>query len=333
MSSADLSSAGIPPTHGEALTRTVADGSRAARVDAWAAAQGLAPSRSQVQRLIDDGLLTVNGKAVRPNHRLQPGDVVSVAVVRPAPLDIVAEDLPLDIVFEDAFLAVVNKPAGMVVHPAPGNWEGTLVHALLHHMQGLSGIGGRERPGIVHRLDRDTSGLLVVAKSDMAHSRLSAQLASRRMGRRYQALTVGVPRPAQGTVELAIGRDYKDRKRVSAYTNHARSAVTHYRTLEAFPRASGGVALVELKLETGRTHQIRVHLEHMGWPVLGDPVYGGRRRVFPPGLAVPRLMLHAARLTLIHPDSGEQMTFEAPLPEDFCTLLATLRAETAGAAP
>jgi len=310
------------------LTRTVPPGADPGRIDVWAAANGLVPSRAQAQRLIEAELLTVNGQTVKSNHRLHPGDVVSANIPKPEPLELTPEDIPLDIVFEDAHLAVINKPPGMVVHPAPGNWEGTLVHALLHHLKGLSGIGGRERPGIVHRLDRDTSGLLVVAKTDQAHQHLSAQLKRREMGRRYQALTAGIPKPAQGTINLAIGRDRKDRKRISPHSDQTRHAVTHYRTLEPFPHPTASAALVELKLETGRTHQIRVHLTHQKTPVLGDPVYGAKR-AHPAGLTVPRLMLHAARLTLIHPVSGEKMTFEAPLPDDFVTLLNTLRERSA----
>ncbi len=239
---------------------------------------------------------------------------------KPEPLDIQPENLPLDILFEDDHLAIVNKPAGMVTHPAPGNWNGTLVHALLYHLTGLSGIGGRERPGIVHRLDRDTSGLMVVAKSDIAHARLSAIFKERSLDRRYKALLAGYPKPVHGTIELAIGRDRRDRKKVSAHSDVPRHAVTHYRTLEYFD----GATLVECKLETGRTHQIRVHMTHAGCPVLGDPVYGGKR-AHPQGLAVARLMLHAARLHLNHPISGAPLHFDVEPPADFQTLLHQLR--------
>lgn len=297
-------------------------GTRPVRVDAYLAARGVA-SRAQVQRMLVEGLATVNGMAVRPSHKLKPGDVIDVQVPAPTPLDIEPAAIPLDIVHEDDVLAVVNKPAGLVVHPAPGHWEGTLVHALLHHLTGLSGVGGRERPGIVHRLDKDTSGLLVVAKTDLAHTRLSAQLKTREMGRRYQAITGGVPKPGAGKVVLAIGRDRRDRKRISRHTDKPREAVTHYRTLQTFSGPFGRAAHVELKLETGRTHQIRVHLTHLGCPVLGDPLYGGKRTKLT-GIAVPRLMLHAARLTLIHPESGEKMIFEAALPDDFLKVLADL---------
>lgn len=289
-------------------------------MDAYLAAQGVVPSRAQAQRLLETGLITVDGNTVRPSTKLKGGERIDTALPEPEPLDIQPQNLPLDVLFEDDHLAVINKPAGMVTHPAPGHWEGTLVHALLYHLTGLSGIGGKERPGIVHRLDRDTSGLMVVAKSDAAHAKLAAVFKERRLDRRYQALVAGHPKPGHGTIELAIGRDRRDRKRVSANTDIPRDAVTHYRIVEGFT----GAALVECKLETGRTHQIRVHLTHIGCPVLGDPGYGGKR-AHPKGISAPRLMLHAARLHLDHPITDAPLHFDVAPPADFQHLLNTLR--------
>ena len=278
------------------------------------------PSRAQAQRLIDEELVTVNGEPVRPSHKLKGGEVITCLVPEPEPLDIQARDIPLKVVYQDDHVAVVDKPAGMVVHPAPGNWDGTLVHALLHHLTGLSGIGGRERPGIVHRLDKDTSGLLIVAKTDAAHSGLSKAFKAHQLDRRYRVLVAGVPTPPWGTIDLPLGRDPKDRKRMSGGPNQARHAITHYRTLESF----GHTAYLECKLETGRTHQIRVHLTDRGWPVLGDPVYGGRKAQQTVA-DVPRQMLHAYRLAIAHPVTGEELLFESPLPEDFQSVLDRLR--------
>jgi 23S rRNA pseudouridine1911/1915/1917 synthase len=299
----------------------VPDGTRPARIDGYLHGHGIAPSRAQAQRLLAEMLVTVNDQPVKPSYKVRPGDRIDAAVPEPTPLDIQPANLPLEVLYEDDAIAVVNKPAGMVVHPAPGNWEGTLVHALLHHLTGLSGIGGRERPGIVHRIDKETSGLLVVAKTDHAHQQLSARFKAHAQERRYLAIVAGVPKPAHGTIDLPIGRDRNDRKRISPRSNTPRRAITHYRVLETF---DGAAALVECKLETGRTHQIRVHLAERGHPVLGDPVYGGKRPV-PTGVPVRRQMLHATRLDVEHPESGQVMRFDAPPPDDFERALAALR--------
>jgi len=299
----------------------VPPGTRPVRIDAFVTTQGMVPSRAQARRLIDAGLVTVDGRPVRASHPVHPGDRIEAAIPAPTPLAIEPQALPLEIVYEDDALAVVNKPPGMVVHPAPGAWEGTLVHALLHHLKGLSGIGGRERPGIVHRLDKGTSGLLVVAKTDLAHSRLSAAFKARDLDRRYRAIVAGVPDPPRGAVDLPLGRDRVQRKKISPRTDRPRRAVTHYRTLEAFGTRA---ALLELKLETGRTHQIRVHLAHLGHPVLGDPTYGGVRARLG-GIEVPRPMLHAARLAFAHPVTGAPLKFEAEPPADFQAVLTALR--------
>jgi len=298
-------------------------GTRPTRVDLYVYKHGMAPSRAQARRLIDEGRITVDGHAVRASHAVRPGEKIAADVPEPTPLDIAPMDLPLTVVYEDDAVAVVDKPPGLVTHPAPGNWEGTLVHALLHHLKGLSGIGGRERPGIVHRLDKGTSGLLIVAKTDQAHARLSAAFKTHELDRRYRAIVRGVPRPRHGTIDLALGRDRGDRKRVSARTDRPRRAVTHYRVLEAF---GDRAALVELKLETGRTHQIRVHLAHLGHPVLGDTVYGGRGAKQVDGVEAPRPMLHAGHLRIDHPVTGERMRFDAEPPADFLAVIEALRA-------
>jgi 23S rRNA pseudouridine1911/1915/1917 synthase len=297
-------------------------GTRPTRIDRYVFGHGMAPSRAQARRLIDEGRITVDGRPVRANHQVRPGERIAADVPEPTPLDITPMDLPLTVVYEDDAVAVVDKPPGLVTHPAPGNWEGTLVHALLHHLKGLSGIGGRERPGIVHRLDKGTSGLLIVAKTDAAHARLSADFKAHKLERRYRALVRGVPRPRHGTIDLALGRDRSDRKRVSARTDRPRRAVTHYRVLEAFGDLA---ALVELKLETGRTHQIRAHLGHLGHPVLGDTVYGGRGAKQVDGIAAPRPMLHAAHLGIDHPVTGKPLRFDAEPPADFQATAEALR--------
>jgi len=305
-------------------TVVVAADTQPVRIDAFLTAQGLAPSRAQAQRLLSAGLVTINGEPARASTKVKGGDAIEAQVPEPEPLEITAQNIPLEIIYEDAHIAVVNKPAGMVTHPAPGNWDATLVHALLYHLKDLSGIGGKERPGIVHRLDKDTSGLLIVAKDDISHGRLAAAFKAHDLERRYLALVAGHPKPGHGTIRLAIGRDRKDRKKVSTYPATPRDAITHYRTLEGFTGKPCGTSLLEVKLETGRTHQIRVHLAHKDWPVLGDSVYGGRKAKLVP-VEVPRQMLHAARLYIDHPISGERLRFELPPPADFMTVMEKLK--------
>ena len=285
-------------------------------------------SRSAAAKLIARGEVTLNGKTAGKNDRLTPGDVIEYTLPDPEPIDALPEDIPLDVVYEDKDLLVINKPSGMVVHPAPGNPSGTLVNALLYHCRGdLSGINGALRPGIVHRIDKQTSGLLVVAKNDETHRRLAAELEGHRITREYHALVQGGFSSDSGTVDLPIGRHPVDRKRMAVIRDgHAsRPAVTHYTVAERF----GDVTYLVLRLETGRTHQIRVHLSSMGHPLLGDTVYGGGRTAFEKRHAnlFDGQCLHAARLTFVHPATGEEMTFTCPLPPDFAALLELLRRE------
>jgi 23S rRNA pseudouridine1911/1915/1917 synthase len=265
-------------------------------------------SRARLQTLIKDGLVTVNGKTARPRDAVRVGDVVEVREPEVEKGDAQPETIPLEILFEDDDLLVLNKPAGLVMHPGAGHQQHTLVNALLAHCKNLSGIGGKERPGIVHRLDKETSGALVVAKNDATHRELSKQFAARTMGKIYLALVAGTPRKTTGVIDKAIERHPVHRQRMSIARRQGRSAKTEYRVL----RSGGGVSLVECRLHTGRTHQIRVHLHDLGHPVLGDKLYGGKRAG-----NFPRQLLHAWKLTFRHPHSGEEMTFEAPIPADF----------------
>ncbi len=295
------------------------------RLDAFLAARAPGLSRARIQALIASGYVTVPrlaGRRLRPAARLRAGDLVVLVVPPPAPAVLQPEPLPLDIVYEDADVLVVNKPAGLVVHPGAGRTSGTLVHAVLAHCPDLPGIGGVHRPGIVHRLDKDTSGLLVVAKTEVALRSLQAEIAAKRATRDYLALVWGVPVPAAGTIEAPLGRDPRRRTRMAVRPD-GRPAVTRYRVVEAFPDA----ALLEVRLVTGRTHQIRVHCAHIGHPVVGDPVYGRRRN--PWGLR--RQALHAYRLAFAHPRDGRALQFEVPLPEDLAAVLQALRAGAAGA--
>jgi 23S rRNA pseudouridine1911/1915/1917 synthase len=290
---------------------------------AVADASGL--SRERVKALIADGAVSIAGKvATNPSAKVVGGEVFAVALPAPTPLDAAPQDIPLDVVFEDEHLIVVNKPAGLVVHPAAGNLDGTLVNALLHHCAGrLSGINGTLRPGIVHRIDKDTSGLLVVAKSDAAHEGLARQFADHSIERTYLAVCAGQPRPAAGTIEARLGRSDANRKKMAVLPDTAsrgKHAVTHYRTLQALRDC----ALIECKLETGRTHQVRVHLASIGHPLLGDPVYGRDPKALRPllkELHFARQALHAASLGFIHPVTGERLGFTAELPADMAELI------------
>ena len=297
------------------------------RLDKYLAAHLPALSRSQLQRLIQEGQVGLAQGVVTASYRVRGGDSITVAVPPPRPARLVAEALALQIVYEDDALLVIDKPPGLVVHPSPGHASGTLVNALLFHCRTLSGIGGEERPGIVHRLDKDTSGLLLVAKHDRSHRHLSAQLKTRQLQRRYVALVRGRLPALQGTIEAPIGRHPQHRQKMAVVERYGRAARTHYQVVEAW----GPVSLVRLALETGRTHQIRVHLAHIGHAVIGDPVYGPGLLRFPGHAtleqavnAFPRQALHAEQIRFQHPDSEQWLTFTSPLPADMATLLAYL---------
>ena len=279
------------------------------------AVEGL--TRSGAQRLLEEGRVTVNGKPAKKNARPTQGDQVEVQLPDPEPVDVAPQDIPLDVVYEDGDVIVVNKPVGMVVHPAPGHPDGTLVNALLYACgDSLSGINGALRPGIVHRIDRDTSGLLIVAKNDAAHLALSAQLQDHSLARTYEAVIVGGLREDAGTVDAPIARHPVDRKRM-AVRPEGRPAVTHWKVLGRYQ----GYTHIACQLETGRTHQIRVHLAHIGHPVLGDPVYGGVRKGFP---ELAGQCLHARRLVFRHPRTGDEVRLECPLPDYFRSVLRKL---------
>ena len=299
-------------------TITVPPEDAGARADAWLAAHLESLTRSAVQRLLEEGRITCAGAPLAKNRRLTGGETLTVSLPDPVPMEALPQNIPLDVVYEDGDVIAVNKPKGLVVHPAPGHPDGTLVNALLYHCGGsLSGIGGTLRPGIVHRIDRDTSGLLIAAKNDFAHQRLAAQLQDHTLSRVYRCIVTGSLREDAGTVDAPIGRHPTDRKKMAVVRSGGREAVTHYRVLERF----GNYTYIECRLETGRTHQIRVHMAGMGHPLLGDQVYGRVKAPF----RLEGQTLHAMILGFMHPSSGEYMEFEAPLPEYFAALLETLQ--------
>lgn len=274
-------------------------------------------TRSRLQKLIESGNVTVNGKSAAPKQIVRPGDDIFINVDEPQEIDVLPEDIPLDIVYEDGDIIVVNKPKGMVVHPAPGNRSGTLVNALLYHCGDLSGINGKLRPGIVHRIDKDTTGLIVVAKNDEAHISLAKQIEEKTAGRIYTALLFGRMGEGAGVIDAPIERHRTDRKRMAiARPGFGRRAVTHYEVKALFDKYT----LIEARLETGRTHQIRVHMAYKGHPVVGDEVYCKKK----PPFVTNGQMLHAGRLILTHPRTGEVMEFSAPLPEYFVEILNKL---------
>jgi 23S rRNA pseudouridine1911/1915/1917 synthase len=307
---------------GSGARRLIVDaGEPATRLDAWLASRVPELSRSRIAQLIAGGHVRVNGRPARKSERPSAGDVVEVDVPPPAPSEILPEAIPLQIVHQDDDILVIDKPPGLVVHPAPGNWSGTLVNALLHHVKDLSGIGGVRRPGIVHRLDRDTSGLMLIAKHDAAHRVLAQALKRREIRRIYIAAAWGHLARDDVTVDAPIGRSGGDRRRMSVQPG-GRSAVTRFRRLERWLAAD----LLRAELETGRTHQIRVHLQSIGHPVVGDRTYGGVSERGMSGAArqwakefvqrVPRQFLHAAELAFAHPTTGERLQFQSPLPSD-----------------
>lgn len=286
------------------------------RIDKVIAALNEDWSRSKVQQWIKDRLVTVNDQHVKANYKCSAGDIVVVRLPEPEPLHVEPENIPLDIYYEDADVLVVNKPRGMVVHPAPGHMRGTLVNALLAHCHDLSGINGVLRPGIVHRIDKDTSGLLMVAKNDMAHQALVDQLVKKTVTRKYKAIVHGVIPHDYGTIDAPIGRDKRDRKKMTVTEENGKEAITHFRVLERFRQYT----FIECQLETGRTHQIRVHMKYIGYPLAGDPQYGPKKT-----LPIDGQALHAGVLGFSHPRTGEYLEFEAPLPPEFERLLQLLR--------
>ena len=289
------------------------------RVDALLARLLEGFSRSAAQRLIESGAVLLGEKSVKKNYVCSAGDVFSVSLPEIAEIPLVAQDIPLDVVFEDADVIVVNKPRGLVVHPAPGHPDGTLVNALLYHCgDSLSGVGGEKRPGIVHRIDKDTSGLIIAAKNDASHLKLSAQLSDHSLCREYEAVVRGSLREDAGTIDAPIGRHPTDRKRMAVTQKAARNAVTHWEVIARYK----GYTHVRCRLETGRTHQIRVHMAHIGHPLLGDFTYGAPS----PDKGLEGQCLHARRLRFVHPSSGEQIELETPLPDYFTEVLKRLGA-------
>ena len=275
-------------------------------------------TRSAAQKLLESGGVLKNGVPVKKNEKLKAGDLLEMELPDVQQVDIIPEDIPLDIVYEDSDVVVVNKPKGLVVHPAAGHWSGTLVNALMHHCgSSLSGINGELRPGIVHRIDKDTSGLLIVAKNDFAHQALAQQLKDHTLSRVYECITVGGIRDDSGTIDAPIGRHPADRKKMAVTEKNSRSAVTHWQVLERFP----GYTRVQCRLETGRTHQIRVHLAWRNHPIVGDMVYGRGK----PELSLDSQCLHARELTFLHPRTGQPVTVECPLPDYFEKALQILR--------
>jgi 23S rRNA pseudouridine1911/1915/1917 synthase len=312
---------------------TVDDTAAGWRLDRWLARALPEHSRSRLQSLIEAGAVLLDGRPARPSSRLRAGQAVQVHIPEARPAAPRPEDIPLAVVHDDSWLLVIEKPAGLVVHPGAGAAEGTLVNALLHHVRDLSGIGGELRPGIVHRLDKGTSGLMVVAKDDATHRDLVRQFAGRTVEKEYLAIVLGVPSPRQGTVDSPIGRDAVNRKKMSTRARRARPARSDYAVVEVLD----GASLLRVRIHTGRTHQVRVHLASLGHPLAGDPLYGGRRT---PGSgrgasrealrALDRPALHATRLAFTHPATGRRLAFESPLPPDLEGLRDLLRRPPAG---
>lgn len=282
-------------------------------------------SRTRIQEMIRDGRALVDGTVEKPGYKVKLGETVTLDLPERKSFEVLPEPIPLNVIYEDNHIIVLYKPPGLVVHPAPGNYTGTLVNALLYHYGSLPSSGPpgseKERAGIVHRLDRDTSGVMVVARTQEALRSLSAQFKKRIVGKRYLALVSGVIKKGSGTIEAAIGRHVKDRKKISVHTKKAREALSLFTVRERF----AGATLLSVEIRTGRTHQIRVHLSHIGHPVLGDHVYGGTKAMKTNGIDVPRQMLHAESLSILHPDTGHPMTFTAPPPEDMAHIIEQVR--------
>lgn len=324
--------AGLEIDEQERVYLAVADESVGERLDKFVS-ESEDISRSMAAKLIEDGNITVSGKAVNKNYKLRRCDTVEIDYPEPEPCEAVAENIPLDVVYEDGDIIVINKPEGMIVHPATGIYTGTLVNALLYHCgESLSGIGGVARPGIVHRIDKDTSGLLVVAKNDEAHAHLSAQIKVHDVSRVYYAIVTGNIKDDAGTIDKPIGRHPTDRKKMAVILDparRAREAITHYEVIERFTLPAGRFTLVKCRLETGRTHQIRVHMASIGHALVGDEVYGGGKTKFEATnkALIHGQCLHAAQLELTHPRTLEKMTFSAPFPDNFEKLLEKLQTQ------
>ena len=286
------------------------------RIDKFLTDKLKAPSRAYVQNIIDKDLVTVNDKVIKSNYKLRCGDEIRVTIPEAEKLEVIPQEIPLDILYEDKDIIVINKPQGMVVHPAAGNKDKTLVNALLHHCEDLSGINGIIRPGIVHRIDKNTSGVLVVAKNDNAHNKLAAQLKEHTMNREYIALVEGRINNEGGTIDAPLGRNPQDGLKY-AVVKDGKHAVTHYSVLQVFDRFT----LVACKLETGRTHQIRVHMAYIGHPIVGDPLYGYRKQSF----KLEGQLLHARTLGFVHPSTGEYMEYVAPNPEHFQRIISKIK--------
>jgi len=308
----------------------VTAGEQPKRLDVFLVNRERDMSRSRLQRLIELGRIRINDQVVRPSQKIKPGDKITMDVPKPQPLELQGEAIPLEVLFEDDHLLVLNKPPGIVVHPAPGNWTGTLVNALLHYFQvsggTVSSVGGKERPGLVHRLDKETSGVMVIAKTDQAHRHLSGQFKHHSITRIYEALVWQIPKQGHGSIELAIGRDAKERKKFSSRTTRPKEAVTEYAVDRRFGKVAAHVLLYP---KTGRTHQLRVHLASLGHPILGDPTYGGRKVCSIDGLEVPRVMLHARTLGFRHPVTDDLCEYERPCPPDMAGFIELLEERAA----
>ena len=291
------------------------------RLDAYIAKVDVELSRSMIQKLLNEEKITVNGKIQKASYKIQNGDEIEIQIDPPKEVKLEAEEISIEIIYEDNDILVVNKPKGLVVHPANGNWNGTLVNAIMAHCKdSLSGIGGELRPGIVHRLDKDTSGLLIVAKNDKAHIKMSEQIKNREVNKTYIALVRGTVAENEATINMPIGRSTKDRKKMAVVKN-GKEAITHFKVLERYTTSKGTYTLLEVKIDTGRTHQIRVHLSEIGHSVVGDMVYSNGKNEF----GVEGQCLHAKKLEFNHPITGEKMILEADLPEYFKNILETLR--------
>jgi 23S rRNA pseudouridine1911/1915/1917 synthase len=309
------------------ITHIVTEKHVSKRLDIYIAHYEPYISRNRIQTLIKSGLALVNSKTVKPGYKVKLRDRITLEIPEQRVHEVLPEPIPLFVIFEDSHIIVVNKPPGLVVHPAPGNYTGTLVNALLYHYGSLPSSGAeapekeRERAGIVHRLDKDTSGVMVVARTHEALRSLAAQFKSRTIKKRYIALVAGVIKKGSGAIEVGLGRHVKERKKISVHTRKAREAVTMFKVKERYKNAT----LVEVEIKTGRTHQIRVHMAHIGHPVLGDRVYGGTKGTWSKGSAIGRQMLHAETLSLLHPDTGAPMSFTAPPPADMAEVIEKLR--------